>query len=192
MSLHAGPDFPLTTVLAVFQGVGQDKWPHLGLVYSPPQCPAPGTGGHSLQSRHPMGRFHLVPPSPLFLEALSWGPMGASVRRQGLLAPCWLRGQGLAVGFLKYRGYCLFSISTPTTFVTVSWLEGVALSLGSQALAGDTQAPTGLALTSPCLLGSALCTGSACGHLVSVSQDLRSGPAGGLRCRLCPGWVYKL
>lgn len=141
--------FPLTTVLAVFQGVGRDKWPHLGLVYSPPQCPAPGTGGHSLQSRHPMGRFHLVPASPLSLEALSWGSMGASVRRQGLLAPCWLRGQGLAVGFLKYRGYCPFSIPTPTTFVTVSWLEGVALSLGSQALAGDTQVPTDLALTSP-------------------------------------------
>lgn len=65
--------FPLTTVLAVFQSVGQDKWPHLGLVYSP-QCPAPGTGGYSLQSRHPMGRFHLVPPSPLSLEALSWVP----------------------------------------------------------------------------------------------------------------------
>lgn len=38
--------FPLTTVLAVFQSVGQDKQPHLGLVYSPPQCPTPGTGGH--------------------------------------------------------------------------------------------------------------------------------------------------
>lgn len=43
----------------------------------------------------------------------------------------------------------VFSIPTPTTFVTVDWLEGVALSLGSQALAGDTQAPTDLALTSP-------------------------------------------
>lgn len=69
--------FPLTTVLAVFQSVGLDEQPHLGLVYSPPQCPARGLED-TTQSRHPMDRFHLVPPS-LSLEALSWGSMGSSV-----------------------------------------------------------------------------------------------------------------
>lgn len=125
--------------------------------------------------------FTLVPPSPLSLEALGWGSMGASVCHQGLLAPCWLRGQGLAVGFsLKYRGYCLSSISEVkcsifilATFVTVGWLQGVALSLGSQALAGDTQAPSRLGpYLALCLLSSAVCTGGASGNLVTVSSTL--------------------
>lgn len=95
--------FPITTVLAVFQSVGRAEQPHLGLVYSPPQCPAPGTGGHySISASY--GQISPGPPS----LSLELGFHGFFCLRQSLLAPCWLRGQGLAVGFLKYTGYCLF------------------------------------------------------------------------------------
>lgn len=120
---------------------------------------------------------------PLLCLQRSWAgvPWVLLVCHQGLLAPCWLRGQGLAVGFsLKYRGYCLSSISEVkcsifilATFVTVGWLQGVALSPGSQALAGDTQAPSRLGpYLVLCFLSSAVCTGGASGDLVTVSSTL--------------------
>lgn len=143
-----------------------------------PECwPAPP--GSCLQSSVPRpGDWRTLTPiaasygqvSPWFLpllcpQALGWGPMGASVCPRPL-TPLLAQGpgQGLSVGFsLKYRGYCLSSVSDvfhshpPLLLFTVAgW---VTLSPGSQALAGDTEVPLPLGpYLVLCLLSSAVCT----------------------------------
>lgn len=87
----------ITTVLAAFQSAGPDKCPTWVLFTV-------------LLSALPWGLEDTVTPitalygqiSPWPLSSVPGGPglgFHGRICRQSLLAPCWLRGQGLALGF---------------------------------------------------------------------------------------------